>query len=320
MITAISAPNTRNDNSIEAIAATTLTTSIYVPTFSARILFTSNSVPSYDDSSVTEARADAFKSILSSYNPAPITDEDSVAVLYLEKGDHVTKDNLESIEDFYSSYGKETEITTTTIDDDLDDTYDAVYVADFPVAKYSKEAIEFYDGISDLLDDDGVLVATFYSQEELDLVEYILEESEEFDIIAANMTNEGVEASYAVTKDYVDEIKVSLNKAKQKYKAAGVDIEEIITRVESNIGNTITFKYNNGLIVARKRCTDGYENEHDEDDGESDHDDYDGNHGDEHDDAPGEDGKCDEACDGDGSEGTDSSSGSDSGDSSHGEH
>ena len=174
------------------------------------------------------------------------------------------------MEDFYSSFGKEADITTATIDDDFDDVYDAVYIPDFPVAKYSQEAIDFYENLCDLIDDDGILVATFYSQEELDLVKYILEESEKFDIIAENMSNEGVEASYTVTDDYVNEITASLNAAKPHYEAARVDIETIINKIKSHVGHTITFEYNKFILYARKKCSDEYDDGNDDADDDSD--------------------------------------------------
>ena len=270
-------------------------------------LMNTGSAPSYDDPSVTDARGDAFEHLLWNYNPSPITDEDEVAVLYIAKNDEVTKDNLESLEDYYSSFGKEADITTATLDDDFDDVYDAVYITDFPVAKYSQEAIDFYENICDLIDDDGVLVATFYSQEELDLVKYILEESDEFDIIAANMSNEGVEASYTVTDDYVNALKESLTQAKPKYEAAGVDIEAIINTFKPHVGHTVTFEYNKFVLYARKKCSDedsdddghGYHGSDDEDDTEME-DDEDGNDHDDNEDGDSSDGDHDSGAHGEG--------------------
>ncbi len=287
--------------------------------FNTKPFMNTDSAPSYDDPSVTDARGDAFEQMLWNYNPGPITDEDEVAVLYIERDDDVTPDNLESLEDFYSSYGKEADITTATIDDDFHDVFDAIYVPDLPVAKYSQKTIKFYENICGLLDDDGVLVATFYSKEELDLVKHILEESEEFEIKEYE-ASDPVEASYTVTDDYVNSITASLNAAIEMYEAAGVDIEAIINKVKPHVGHTITFEYNKYVLIARKNCTDEYTDGHDEEADESDHDEYGGSHGDEPEDTHGEDESCDEECHGDENEGTESGGGNNSGEGSHGEH
>jgi len=218
----------------------------------------------YDNPSVNRMREDAFESLLSSYNPAPVKKE--LNVLVVEPKDN----DVMKLHEFYGSYGAHADIITAKMTDSSQTNFDAVFVHNFQTLSRSADAANFYTGLADKMSHGAVLFATFYRQEELDLVRHILERSGEFDIIAANETSDSVEACFVVDKSYAAELRESLEDMRDEYEAAGVDVDAIIAEYEESIGEEKEFSYNEYAILARRKSSDKCGSDEGHDDGRHD--------------------------------------------------
>jgi hypothetical protein len=219
----------------------------------------------YDHPSISRMRDDSFDNLLGSYNPAPSENEVNVLVIEPKQND------LARLNDFYGSYGTNVHFKVAEIHDPIQDKFDAIFVHDFHTLSNSEDAINFYSGLSDRLESDGVLFATFYRQEELDLVVHILDSSGDFEIVAANSSSDYVDALFTLDNDYVLDLKQSLEKTRKHYEEAGIDVDAIIAEHEANIGEEVEFGYGKFALVATKKgkdeeceCEEAHEEENEE--------------------------------------------------------